>query len=394
MLMNVGYFQRHRTTAAITLVLLTLIYLIIHRHYHPFVCRSKVEAASHSLLNKTNGPQKLLVTELTGDTKVTCPILPPDPAKALKEELSEYPRLIVETECRSYIRTSSLGAPADFDIYVHLPREDQWTSEEILTKGTWHQYMCKRMMGTIETIRADYKAQNITSNIRFLDVGANIGYLTLWMASAGPDVEVLSVEPHPSHNKLLEMSLKANPDIAKRVSLHKVALSTDDELGSVLCMRVHPENAAQTFIDRSITTPSHQLLPCTYVLSTTLDTLLSQLPTQTIDIIKMDVEGFEINVLAGGMSLFRNNSTPPRIIISEYNPELLSNSAKGRDPVEWLMEMYEFGYTVVEDFATNKKVEGVENIRTYFGKDFLKHVPSGHTDIVFVHNGKRIDSTI
>jgi FkbM family methyltransferase len=138
----------------------------------------------------------------------------------------------------------------------------------------------------------------------------------MWVAGSGKDVEVISVEPHPFHNSLLEktLNLPFNAELAKRISLHKVALSTDKEAGKTLCMKVHPSNAAMTFVDKAMTSKENGNLPCTHVPVTTIDNILG---TTKIDVMKIDVEGYEINVFAGGeKSLLKY---PPKMIVMEYN---------------------------------------------------------------------------
>lgn len=144
----------------------------------------------------------------------------------------------------------------------------------------------------------------------------------MWVAGSGKDVEVIAVEPHPFHNSLVEktLNLATNAEIAKRVSLHKVALSTAEEAGATLCMKVHPSNAAMTFVDKAMGSKENSNLPCTHVPVTTLDKLLGS--STKIDVMKIDVEGYEFNVFAGGeKSLFKY---PPRLIVMEYNVGLTS----------------------------------------------------------------------
>ena len=60
-----------------------------------------------------------------------------------------------------------------------------------------------------------------------IDVGANIGYYTLVLASRGYDV--IAFEPLRNNQRLLNLSLCLNPAIAQRVTLFPVGLSTQKE---------------------------------------------------------------------------------------------------------------------------------------------------------------------
>jgi len=84
----------------------------------------------------------------------------------------------------------SKGAPQEFLISIHDPETDVWTSREILERGTWHSAMCSVLREWVERLRAERNGALIT----VLDIGANIGYVSMWVAGLGEDVKVISVE--------------------------------------------------------------------------------------------------------------------------------------------------------------------------------------------------------
>src|SRR5579872_3312796 len=71
---------------------------------------------------------------------------------------------------------------------------------------------------------------------RFLDVGANVGYFSVFAAKAAPGVQVDSVEPHPEIVPMLRMNLWANQ---VQASVWPVAL---DSKRSVLPIASAPMN--------------------------------------------------------------------------------------------------------------------------------------------------------
>jgi FkbM family methyltransferase len=142
----------------------------------------------------------------------------------------------------------------------------------------------------VEEVRATKKGKKI----KVLDVGANVGYISMWIAGTGDDVRVISVEPHPFHNSLFEKSLNfaGNAGLSKKIQLHKVALSTENEAGQTLCMKVHPTNAAMTYIAKAAQASGNDPgkdLPCTHVAVTTMDKILNDGKVK-IDFMKIDVE--------------------------------------------------------------------------------------------------------
>jgi len=164
--------------------------------------------------------------------------------KEASKEMGKYPGINVETEQVRFYRAHSAASHIPFDIYVHDPGQDQWTSAEIGRDGMWHKEICHE----ISTALHDIRARHHERDIQVLDIGANVGYVSLWSASTSDaKVHVTSIEPHPFHNSLLEktLSLPSNKRVADKISLHKVAVGTYTEAGGTLCMRINPTNAAQ-----------------------------------------------------------------------------------------------------------------------------------------------------
>lgn len=123
-----------------------------------------------------------------------------------------------------------------------------------------------------------------------IDVGANMGVHSLSMASkVGNTGRVLCFEPADLTFPRLAHNVSLNPDLAARMELHKGALS--DRRGEMwVCP--DPANLGNACL-RPSSTDQDAANPCEL---TTLDALnLSRL-----DLIKLDVEGMESKVLAGG----------------------------------------------------------------------------------------------
>lgn len=118
----------------------------------------------------------------------------------------------------------------------------------------------------------------------YVDVGANIGTTTLAGAAAvGPTGTVIAFEPHPGTFRDLSDSVALNPDLAPRISLIRSAVG--DTVGTAHISDL-PENDVNHIHPGGI-----------QVQMTTLDDELEF--TQHIDLLKIDVEGYEKNVLQG-----------------------------------------------------------------------------------------------
>jgi FkbM family methyltransferase len=180
------------------------------------------------------------------------------------------------------------------------------------------------------------KAKGAGRAFVFIDVGANVGLFSLFVASrAGPNAKILAIEPEPQNLERLRFNIAANPGIPIRVvplalgeKKGLVALDVDDR------DRGGTRTRALTGMEEEEFNPgSHApLVDC----CTLLD-LLRQEETSHIDALKIDVEGAEDRVLE---SFFRDapQTLWPNLIIIE----------DGRD--SWRTDLFsvfsQCGYTI------------------------------------------------
>jgi FkbM family methyltransferase len=137
-----------------------------------------------------------------------------------------------------------------------------------------------------------------------IDVGANIGSITLALANAvGPAGHVLSIEPHPR----LFMSLKAN--IARNNVFHVEAINCAlGQTEAILCLTDRRED------DQNAVVSGGNMTDALEVPIRPLDSLA---PPGPIELLKIDVEGYEYFVLKGATQSLRRI----RKIYLEYVPE-------------------------------------------------------------------------
>jgi len=156
----------------------------------------------------------------------------------------------------------------------------------------------------------------------FIDIGGNVGAYTMAFAKAGYDV--LYVEPMAANRRVFEASMCLNPDVAARITLVPLALTSQERSGSscvAASLLWNQGNGRLACAPRLNCSSRSEVLPldepvrrshwnlCEEVQVATLDNALARwLPDAgRVDVVavKMDVEDNECAVLAGGHTLFQ-----------------------------------------------------------------------------------------
>jgi FkbM family methyltransferase len=161
-----------------------------------------------------------------------------------------------------------------------------------------------------------------------LDIGANIGWFSLHLARrVGPAGTVHAFEPEPFNHRLLLANAQANG--LSCIVPHAVALGA--ETGQAL-LHTTAHNGGMHRLYASVCCEG----PAVVVPVRRLDDLLAP---GTVRLVKIDVEGYEPEVLRGGRALL---STPPRPrVVSEYCPASMLEA--GQSPSAFLRELQSWG---------------------------------------------------
>lgn len=178
-------------------------------------------------------------------------------------------------------------------------------------------------LGTVHVIKTILEPGDL-----FIDVGANIGFLSMVAAkTVGKSGEVIAFEPVPSTFELLH----ENKELNQLDNLQINAYALGKEVGKgIIYEEMQNRGGASMTIKRSEN-------PGISIEVKRLDDLVL---SRRVDLIKIDVEGQELDVLKGGEALIRKDLP---VLIVEY-----SASRKAEDGAEemfqWLksLEIYEF----------------------------------------------------
>lgn len=190
---------------------------------------------------------------------------------------------------------------------------------------------------------------------RVLDIGANIGLVTLACLAESPDVRVYAFEPGLHQRKLLEETVKLN-DLWGRVEVYPMALS--NSVGNA-SFAVH--EGAHASGDGLLDTGRAGASSTIMVDVTTLDEWWKSAGSPDIPVAKIDVEGAEKWLLEGGIGFL--SACRPTLVI-EIWPDNERPYGYGPDDVFFLLK--ELGYRLETPSGTSMDDS---NRRDYWGKE-------------------------
>ncbi len=137
---------------------------------------------------------------------------------------------------------------------------------------------------------------------RILDVGANIGMTALAFSQISSAGQIAAIEPVPRTFEFLQQNVAEAG--APNVKVFNFALGSS--AGSVI-MQGHPSNFACSFVADNYTIPTADHFSFQVPVKR-LDDTFSELSLDRLDFMKVDVEGFELEVFAGAKKLLEDFS--------------------------------------------------------------------------------------
>lgn len=192
--------------------------------------------------------------------------------------------------------------------------------------------------GMVETLKRFLSPGSV-----FVDVGANEGFFTVLGSSlVSESGRVIAIEPQTRLRTVLDQNLKLNE--LSNVALYQVAVS-------------NTEGMAKLYLSPNINTGSSGLSCATryrvatqQVRTVTLTQLLADAGVEQVDLMKMDIEGFEYEAVLGSRELFCEG----RIIALALELHPSAIRGRGLDPQELVDFLRSCGYR--EDFSLGNTV--------------------------------------
>ncbi|MBR1142359.1 FkbM family methyltransferase [Bradyrhizobium sp. AUGA SZCCT0431] len=175
-----------------------------------------------------------------------------------------------------------------------------------------------------------------------LDIGANIGAHTLHLAGlVGPAGRVLAFEPTQFAFRKLRRNIDLNPALAGRISTYHCFLGAQD--GNTLPDAIYsswplmPEGELhEKHLGRAMATET--------ATTRSIDSVLAEAGNPVVQLVKLDVDGFECEILRGATALLRDQRP---IFVMELAPYVLVE--RGASLEEMLSFLIPNGYRLYDE---------------------------------------------
>ena len=197
-----------------------------------------------------------------------------------------------------------------------------------------------------ENFRAGILKRELKRGDIALDLGANLGYFTLFMAKiVGEEGKVFAFEPHPKNFSLLKKNIEINgyrniilvqKAVSDRIGKEKLYYKKDGRFtDGTLC----PLQKDRSFVE--------------------VETVkLADFIKERINFIKMDIEGAEGLVIQDVPLIFKNK---PLKMLFEFHPKLIKKF--GLEPLKILTTLEDYGFDLFKINEKEKKIELVKDLQ-------------------------------
>jgi FkbM family methyltransferase len=184
--------------------------------------------------------------------------------------------------------------------------------------------------GFYEPFQSDILVELGKNSNHFLDIGASVGFYSLALMKANPTLKVDAFEPQPKVFDTMNYNIELN-QLSTRMKTHNIGLGNiEDELTMFVPRFTGTSGASFKDLHEDEGESIKIIVPVRV-----LDTIFKTPP----ELIKIDVEGFELNVILGAQRIIESSN--PTIVV-----ELLRKWMKpfGHTPQMFLEKMFECNY--------------------------------------------------
>ena len=258
-----------------------------------------------------------------------------------------YSTYITEPIVKRWLKKSELT------VYVHDPKRGLMRP---VLEGQRLKWTLNENLSVDATYWLDVVEPLLTRDDVVFDVGTNIGTIANWFAARTHHVH--GFEPHPDNLRMTNEQIQFRK--TTNITLSQLALGSEP---GILQLHVKSFHGHHSLGDTSAT-PTLEKID---VEVDTVDRYCTANGIERIDFLKIDVEGFEEEVLKGATTMLKNHQVG--LVLFELRQTILASIGKnGKDIFAPLLEQ---GYTV---FTLDGRVLTAEELENPADADYLAAV--------------------
>jgi len=187
----------------------------------------------------------------------------------------------------------------------------------------------------------------VNENDIIFDIGANVGVICNWFAHRCKIVHAF--EPHPDNIDTINTQIKLRN--MQNITLHPCAIGKENITMKLHVKGFHGHHSLGD-VDNSPTINQID------VKVKRLDDIVSELEIKHINFLKIDVEGYEEDVLLGAKNLLDNKQID--YVLFELQETILHSI--NRNPRQVLQPLFDAGYEIIDLSGNLMAVDNIENI--------------------------------
>ncbi len=238
-----------------------------------------------------------------------------------------------------------------------------------------------RIFNTHEPLTTEFTIRELKKGMTCIDIGSNIGYYALLEAKAvGKNGNVIAIEPSPKNFEYL----KRNVELGNIQNIKLYNLAVGDKDGEINFVISDISNLCYVLNDDE---PTPKFAKVIKIPVKKIDTFIDEEKLEKIDFIRMDVEGYEVNLFEGMWNTLRKNKP---LIQMEFHKGLLNPKVA----LDFLEKLKQAGYVVKYfipkdlDRAIIGKIKDVKKHHKNIDeiKDMINKKSSCNVFILFLEN--------
>lgn len=231
--------------------------------------------------------------------------------------------------------------------YMLVREDDKGISEDLILRGIR------------EPAATRYFLNDMEDGMTFLEVGANIGYYTLLELKNSKNSKVIAFEPNPYNVEILKKNIEINGFGSRRIKIEELGVGDKNEN---MKFYIYEYSNASSMIKRD------GMKEEITVKVIRLDDYI----TEKIDYLRMDTEGFEMNIIKGMKNILSGDLAPRKMFIEVHPKEI---SANGASIDEFLSLIKSYGYRLKKMIYQSSDIcSGREKFAVFDNeKEFVKN---------------------